>query len=171
MGLFKPNIKKMRAQNDIEGLIKSLKHSSVRVRYDAVTALGELKNARAIEPLIEALRDDTGAGWQAVNALSNIGYAAVEPLIRALQDKDKGIVRLAARALGELKDDRATEPLVEVLRDEDWNYRYEAVMALGKIGDTKAIDPLIVALKDVTSAVGKRQRLLEKSGTIGQYNL
>jgi len=87
MGFFKPNIEKMRTRQDVEGLIKALKHKDFEVRKNATDALGEIGDVRAIEPLIQALKDK-GRGVQkyAAKALGEIGEPAVEPLIEALKD-------------------------------------------------------------------------------------
>lgn len=57
MGIFGPNIKKMRKKCDVHGLINALKHSDIKVRRDAATALGEIRDKHAVEPLIDALKD------------------------------------------------------------------------------------------------------------------
>ena len=54
----------------------------------------------------------------------------------------------AAKALGKLKDTRATFPLIEILRD-DWDEaRKAAAWALGEIQDLAAIEPLRTVLQD-----------------------
>jgi hypothetical protein len=54
----------------------------------------------------------------------------------------------AARALGEMGDERAVEPLIGLLHDRRRDLREAAADALGKIGDPRAIVPLSVTLKD-----------------------
>jgi len=54
---LKPNVEKMKTKKDVNGLIKALKYNDAKVRYDAATALGELGDLRATEPLIHALMD------------------------------------------------------------------------------------------------------------------
>lgn len=59
MGLFKPNAEKQLAKRDVEGLVKALKYKSDEyVRNHAAWFLGELNDARAVEPLIQVLRDE-----------------------------------------------------------------------------------------------------------------
>lgn len=64
-------------------------------------ALGEIGDARAVEPLIAALKDeDKTMRNVSVIALGRIGDAqAVQPLIAALEDTDKSLRSAAARAL------------------------------------------------------------------------
>ena len=58
MGLFKPNVIKLAAKKDIEGLIKALKDKDSDVREEAAEALGEIGDDRAVEPLTKALKDE-----------------------------------------------------------------------------------------------------------------
>ncbi len=76
-------------------------------------------------------------------ALREIGDTrAVEPLLAALKDKNKGVKWEAVVALGEIKDTRAVEPLIAELKDENGLVQIEAVRALWNIGDARAIGPL-----------------------------
>jgi ATP-dependent DNA helicase RecQ len=66
-----------------------------------------------------------------------------EELIAALQDENGNVRRLAASALGKIKDKRAVEPLLELLRVEKKpQVRQYAVKALGKLGDKRAVTTL-----------------------------
>jgi len=104
-GLFKPSVDKMKANRDVEGLIKALKHKDWHVRADAARALGEIKDKRAGEALIEALRDKA----------SLIPYNA-------------------AYALGEIRDERAIEPIVALaLKGRNEAVRTKAAEALDKL--------------------------------------
>jgi len=112
----------------------------------AAEALGDIKDKRAVEPLIEVLRDEyfvirKYACW----ALGEIGgVGAVDPLIEVLRgDSDNGVRKYAAEALGKIKDKRAVEPLTEALReDSDEFVRIVAARALGEIGDESAVETL-----------------------------
>ena len=59
MGLFgPPDVKKMHDRKDILGLIKALGYQKdCQIREAAAKALGEIGDARAVEPLIIALKD------------------------------------------------------------------------------------------------------------------
>ena len=67
----------------------------------------------------------------------------IEKLIEDLNSDDYSCKHIAARALGEIGDERAVEPLIEMLGDEDGDARYYAAVALGEIGDTRAVEPLL----------------------------
>jgi HEAT repeat protein len=66
--------------------------------------------------------------------LGEIGDArGVEPLIQTLQDEDSFLRRVAAVAVGNIGDARAIEPLTRALEDEDGLVRQAAAEALEKI--------------------------------------
>jgi len=91
---------------------------------------------------------------QIARALGEIGSAeAVEPLIQALRDEDESVRAAAAKALGRIGDARAVEPLIQALRDSNWRVRAAAAEALGRIGDVRAVEPLVQALGDENESV------------------
>jgi HEAT repeat protein len=138
----------MKAAGDVRGLIRLLSHRDPDVQYEAAGALGEIGDARAVEPLVTAMKNEefSGVRWKAAEALSRIGSPAVGGLIGALQHKDDDVRWKAAIALGEIGDPRAVEPLIALLGDEDRFVKGRAAHALGQIGEA-AIDPLIRALR------------------------
>lgn len=141
---------------DVDTLVQDLKDNDLIMRLHAAKALGEAKDARAVEPLIAAL-GDKGCGHTAANALAKIGKPAVEPLVVALKNENPFVRRNAAEALGEIlgeiKDASAVKPLVDALKDDDLIVRRNAAKALGKIKDASAEEPLTSALKDESPAV------------------
>ena len=137
---------------DVGTLVQDLKDNDLIVRLHAAKALGEAKDARAVEPLIAAL-GDKGCGYTAANALAKIGKPAVEPLIVALKNENPFVRRNAAEALGEIKDSSAVKPLINALNDNDLIVRRNAAKALGKIKDSSAEESLTSALKDESPAV------------------
>ena len=74
-GFGTPNVETMRQKQDVKGLIKALgykKESDVRI--DAASALGEIREPRAVKPLIKALNDaDSDVRSNAADALGRIG--------------------------------------------------------------------------------------------------
>ncbi|RMF83541.1 MAG: NACHT domain-containing protein, partial [Nitrospirae bacterium] len=86
---------------------------------------------------------------RAAEALGKLGDPrAVEPLLQALGDESRGVRRAAAEALGKLGDPRAVEPLLQALGDRYSDVRLAAAEALGKLGDPRAVEPLLQALRD-----------------------
>lgn len=157
--------------DEVDDLILDLKYGSDVVRRDATVALGEMGDPRAIDPLIEALKDDDhwrvrgNAAW----ALGKIGdVGAVDSLIEGLKDENSAVRYEAAGALGEIGDVRAVEPLVTALGDDGPLYiRKNAVDSLGKIGDPKAVGPLLVLMQETDLATDSLFALMrEKYGLI-----
>lgn len=138
----------------IEPLIYALKDEHSYVRKEAAHALGILKDSRAVLSLIEALDDEPIASHNAVIALGEIrDPRAVKPLIAFMRKFMKKIgggyfnfedVSSALVKIGP----PSVEPLISVLNDESWCIRSTAVDALGRLKDTRAIHPLISAMKD-----------------------
>ena len=142
----------------VDPLIKALKdeNSDALVREVAAECLGEIGDARAVEPLIQALKHKDAASAVFVikedgalvpsggsaKGLSLIGEPAVEPLIQALKDENPSLRASAALALGVTRDARAVEPLIQALKDEDENVLWNANMALRSIGEP-AMETLI----------------------------
>ncbi len=91
--------------------------SDIDVREGAISTLGHLRDERAIEPLVQALKDpSSGIKCAAARSLSEIGNnGAVVPLIRALEDEDSGVRKEAACALGKIGDRRAVESLLHAM--------------------------------------------------------
>lgn len=152
---FKPNIEKMRARKDVQGLIKALDFKKDAKRYDkaivrgaAAKALGELGDVHAVEPLIKALSDPQGyVRSSAAIGLGTLGdRRAVEPLIVVLASRDEYARRSYIKALNRLGDPRAVEPLIKVLHDDDETNRIEAIDALKEMGDIRVVGPLIKKL-------------------------
>jgi len=94
------------------------------VRSSAASALGQLGEAAAVEPLIVALRDENSyVRSSAASALGQLGEAAaVEPLISALSDADRSVCSSAARALGSLGATQALPILVGLVPEGDSLY-------------------------------------------------
>ena len=76
--------------------------------------------------------------------MGNIGnQAAVEPLIKALQDEDSDVRRIAASALAQIGNQAAVEPLIKALQHGDSYVRLIAAKALGKIGSSRRLEALL----------------------------
>jgi HEAT repeat protein len=134
-------------QRAIEGLITAFNDTDIRIRLNALSRLGNFQDQRAIEGLITALGDNNlTIRFKSIEALSKIGKPAVEPLIKALKNKETRF--FAAKALGEIKDPRAITPLINLLNLNESGISSTAALALGNFKDKKAIDALVKALKE-----------------------
>lgn len=141
----------------IDFLIRKLNVADEDFRSNAARALGDTGNKRAVSPLIEAFRNGRLSLEFRGGALGKIGGdEAVQFLLNALQDKDKGNREGAAHALGWSKDQRAVEPLIHLLVNDKERYvRARSAAALANIGDKHAVEPLIKALGDEDDYVRK----------------
>lgn len=112
--------------------------------------LNNLKDARAVDPLIKALKDENKEIRKAaINALGDIkDKRAVEPLIGALKDENKDVRMFVPASLVTVGDIRAVGPLITALKDKYWYVRINSARALGNLGDKTAAEPLIEALKN-----------------------
>ena len=105
----------------VEPLIQALSSWDPNVRCRAAAALGEIKDLKAVGPLIKTLGDELPyyTSTFAEIALSNIGEPAVGQLIDALGNKSWIIRYRVAGILGEIKDIKALEPLKALLLEDD----------------------------------------------------
>jgi HEAT repeat protein len=131
-------------------LVKALhEHTDPKVRQYAAYLLGQAKNPRAIQPLIESLADfDKSVREQATLALSMIGKAAIEPLAEAMKEPKWETRYRAAEALGKIADEKAVQPLIQGLKDNRDHVRYMAAKGLHEIRNSSAVEPMIILLKD-----------------------
>lgn len=98
-------------------LIDALKAGNPNLtRQGAAMALGEIRDVRAIEPLVEVLmKDELSIREAAVDAVAKIGEPAVRRLIKALKDGDEYTRYWVAGALVDIGAP-AVGPLVEESR-------------------------------------------------------
>ncbi|MBF0516846.1 MAG: HEAT repeat domain-containing protein, partial [Nitrospirae bacterium] len=114
----------------LEPLIATLNDPDWWVREKAVTALGALKDVRAVAALSSVL-DDSEIKWVIPSALASIGGPEViEPLYILLSDTEKRVRVGALKALGKLKDPETIPKLKEMLDDEEPDVTTEAINAL-----------------------------------------
>ncbi|MBN2303319.1 MAG: HEAT repeat domain-containing protein [Anaerolineae bacterium] len=139
-----PNIKKLKENKDIQGLIEALEHKEPPVSAAAAQALGDIGDRSAIEPLI-AMLQTSGENRMAAaaGALRSLGDAAVDPLIAAFTGAEPSAQEQIAHILGEIGAARAVETLMTALEKTRLETRERIIPALGAIGDARAIAPLI----------------------------
>ena len=140
------------SDQELDSLLKKLQSpdAEVQLRWEAAMALGHLGDQRAVQPLIEALKDPNRDVRLA--AAEALGYLrdkrAVPHLIAALKDPNRDVRLAAAWSLGYLEDKRAVPHLIAALKHRDKYVRLDAAEALGYLEDKRAVPHLIAALKD-----------------------
>ncbi len=99
--------------------ILDLQNPEPSLRRAAAEELGKKKEAIAVKPLCDALRDPAAhVRWTAAAALGDIGDRSpfvIDVLIKALDDPDAPVREYAARALDALGDQRAVIPILRAL--------------------------------------------------------
>ncbi|MGO9892958.1 MAG: HEAT repeat domain-containing protein, partial [Bryobacteraceae bacterium] len=101
-------------------LIKALENENHKIRWRAVYTLTEIRDERAIIPLIKQLeKENASMKMKIALSLSKFGENAIEPLTIALNDKNSVVRENAAEALGEIGGARALISLKNALNDED----------------------------------------------------
>jgi HEAT repeat protein len=146
---IRPNIWRLQATLDINGLVQALKDEDPDIRKRATAALYALGAVDAVPAMREALDKETNTEVRAslVTALAHLGaedpaapkavtapiedVSAVDRLLLQLNSEQPERVIQAARALGELKDKTAVEPLVIVFRNTALNGHVRLAAAEG----------------------------------------
>lgn len=99
----------------------------------AVTVLLSLKEA-ALEPLLAAAESADEGQAEAALLLGRLYDArAVEPLLAALRSHSSAVRRAAAHALGDIRDPRAAEALTVLSSDGNYEVREAALEALSRL--------------------------------------
>lgn len=150
--------------DQIDDLARNARSSDFSTRWDAVHALGQIKDPKAVDALIKLLSESDAVTRQnAAEALGNssgpLDPKAVDPLIKVLKTDSDSMVRWkAANALGYLKDERALEPLIAALNDSSEHVRewsLDALKTLAQEGkkNPRAVDESLRLLNDSVSGV------------------
>jgi len=123
----------------------------IEVRQAAAKALGNTEHPAALPYLMEALHDSYWwyereyAAVDLLQAIEKMGGVAIDPLIKALGEKEGTVRKFAATLLGKLGDPRSIEPLGMTLYDMHHDVGKASAESLAKFG-APALDVLIGAL-------------------------
>lgn len=145
-------------------------------RDEAVQSLGALRDPRAIDPLINILRetrDDHAMAYRtrqsAAESLGAIGdLQALTALIYALEDPHSAVKISAAYALGKLNDSQAVEPLLNLLQNRSTDVRAAVLEVLGQLAGTHdvPIAPIVQRTADFDDSVRDiAERVLRELGS------
>jgi HEAT repeat protein len=136
-------------------MLKALGGEDGQGRREAAQALGQVGEARVVEPLMAVLADESPmVTIAAVSSLGQLADKRATPALVAILHDGSPQERMAvARALGQLADERAVEPLIKSLSDQHPKARRRAALVLGKLGSSAAVEPLIELLTDHDSQI------------------
>jgi HEAT repeat protein len=162
----RPNIWRLQATFDINGLVQALQDEDFNIRKRATAALYALGAVDAVPALRDALDKETDTEVRAslVTALAHlsaedstvakvatqeVALTPVERMLLQLNSEQPERIIQAARSLGELKDKTAVEPLVIVFRNTAYNghVRLAAAEALLALESAPAEVTLLGALR------------------------
>lgn len=138
-------------------LIDALTDKDGYIRAAAASALGMIRDVRAVAPLIAAMQyhddqvyeddEDAEARINSAKALGKIGdLRALDALLRAASSEDSQVAAYAIDALGMLGDIRAIPTLIQALKVSDVDIPKSACSALVRIG-TASVLPLVESLE------------------------
>lgn len=138
--------------------IASLKSERSYSRWKAAQALGEMGDKTAVDPLVEAMSDESAVVREmTVQALGKIGdKRAFEALKTALDDEVHAVRLETVKALGQVKDEQAIVPLVKALADAD--LLPDAANALGAIAKPELVDKALEDNSEVLKRSSSRNR-------------
>lgn len=133
--LKEPDIEAMKSGREYRGLIRALRHKNLDIQWQASSALAGLGTEGMDHLLSALKTRNKDIRLGVIEALGEIrDPRAVEPLIGLLGDNDNEVRWEAALALGGIADPRALGPLEGALRDPDRYVRYGSAIALEKMG-------------------------------------
>ncbi len=137
-GSGSPNIEKMVARRDAQGLLRLLGHEEDElVRQTIINSLGKIQAHEAVDLLVELLIDAETTPTirlEVIQALGQIGSAdAVLPLSSSLNNPDPTVRRATAQALGQVGSPQAAKPLIDAIKKRKEEISQVAFWALGEI--------------------------------------
>lgn len=129
----------------LEILFKQLESHNKYTRRNVAKALCETRDARVLEPLLTAIKDDkTGIQEVAIPELGKFeNRVAIDFLIELLKNENEQMRYYAARGLRHSESKRATDALLRALKDEYWNVRWCAIEEMGERKEKRSVEPLI----------------------------
>jgi HEAT repeat protein len=132
-------------------LIARLGERDPHIREIVVGALGEIKDSRALDPLLSLYAREKAARVRMLipGALAELAGRRAPALVLALLDDSSPDVRVAVIwALHRLRDPGALDRLLPLLEAGPCRQRLAAIAAVGQIGDQRAVPALARHLDD-----------------------
>lgn len=137
----------------VERVMAQHRVAHTEFEIETIRALGEFRDARAIEPLIARLKACIyncygNPPMACCDALVQIGLPAVPGLIAALKDSDQPTQQCILEILGDIGDAKAVKPIIECLGQPhapgphgfENQFNEIGLLALAKIGSAEAME-------------------------------
>jgi HEAT repeat protein len=122
-------------QAQAEWLVPFLNDPAREVRQCAALGLAIKPGENAVQPLVQALRDDDSmVSSLAVNALVKTGSPAVPALIEVVKSAPQSARIHALRALAEIRDHRAIPVMMKVMEEDSVLLQHWAKEGLDRLG-------------------------------------
>jgi HEAT repeat protein len=139
----------------VEDMLEALDDPSKIVQVRALYALGDVRDPRATEGLIQVLRsapvDQRGIAIRLLGQRRD--PRAIGPLMEALDDPSVDVRMLAVEALGGFQDGRLTEVFLAMLPGAEEEVQLKLLEVLAPLGDPRSIPVLLPLLQDPSAAV------------------
>lgn len=139
--------------NGKSNLLEALNNSNETDLVALVRVAGWFFDDEQIREKLAALAENENLREEVAQALARQGEAAVDLLIEMLAAAEAEVRKIAARTLGELKNERAFEPLIELLETGDAASRQAAAGALKSIAHPETISRLCGLLTAADASV------------------
>src|SRR3989338_5370026 len=137
------------------------------IRERAAKALGKIKDQRAVQALIEILKDedaDMMLGTIFKSLVQQGDRRGIEVVASYLKDPNISTRRKASRAFVYSVDvaaiDYFTDPIINILKDPDQEVCEEAIASAGRLKDLRGINQLIAILQDKEKAKTLRSKAI-----------
>ena len=124
------------------------------VQMEAVKALGEAKEEKAVDTLLEIMTSDDHQDIESevLKSLAQIGGKGLDILIKRLQEGTPRERRRAAKALGlngrQKGSPEAMLALGQALKDEDNHVRAATIDAMAELGASRYLRAILLLLRD-----------------------
>ncbi len=130
--------------SNVQEWVRRLKNDKPETRLEAVKSLGDSKDPKAIEPLMNATADiDIRVKVKAIDYLGTLKATDATPLLVQqlfLREIGPGIKQKVLVALGKIGDPRGAEPIMEFLKRKlDQRTKGTALFALREVGNDKVL--------------------------------
>jgi hypothetical protein len=117
--------------DEVDKLIEDLKSADPDLRILAIKSLGEIRDARAVDPLINILTEDEPheIRWFASRALVDVGTRSILPFIDKLNEGDIELFWISERFLNQILERLSSlDSIKDFIKDaEEGMYRLRGV--------------------------------------------